>query len=331
MKKVTVIVAGPSLDGVVSAVLCARAAEGAFEILLFESEKLGEFFALEVQQKLPPYYELMICGLEVTYRDWDGRLVRPLLMARLRSLTTPVKWFSARSWDAQDRAAVGHIIGERNLVVSESAPCTADLVKRIHFGDEGAYEQSLVNLVAGQLDQQQEQLWGEKWRKVISALRNDAGQLAECISPLIDGRPENIDSALAKTGEDIDSENRRFAREHARSVERMRERTLVSLSLPPEKHAFWAEISSYARAEAGADFSLCDLVGRPVLVLSQERECRVDLRKWSRYVTDLLPEAQAVVTGSDVVPLFVEGLDKDPGMRQQVIELLRDGAHLLLG
>ncbi len=43
---------------------------------------------------------------------------------------------------------------------------------------------------------------------------------------------------------------------------------LVCLSLPPEKHAFWAEISAYAREEAEAELALCRLEGRPVMVLS---------------------------------------------------------------
>ncbi|MCK4374179.1 MAG: hypothetical protein KAX19_02585, partial [Candidatus Brocadiae bacterium] len=71
------------------------------------------------------------------------------------------------------------------------------------------------------------------------------------------------------------------------------------------------------------------LEGRSVMLLACDAALRVDLRVWMRYVTDLVPAARSVGARPDVVPLVVRGLADDPGLREEVLSLMADGAHLL--
>jgi len=88
-------------------------------------------------------------------------------------------------------------------------------------------------------------------------------------------------------------------------------------------------VSDHARARSGAEFCLCRLVERPVLVLSRGPELRVDLHPWVRYLTDLMPAATAVGGQSDFVPVFVRGLAEDAALMDEAIRTLQEGAHLL--
>jgi len=328
MENARVVVASRTVDGVASAVLAARSARSAFEVIFLDSEGLPGFFVPSMQQKLPPFYELIICDLGVMRRNWDGELIRPALMDRLRELGRPVRWFSCEPWMAEDRAAVGHIIGEGNLVVNQSAPCTASLVREALVDEAGPFEEGLVELAGGGAGEGAAE-WVGKWRSVISALKDAPAALAEAISPLISARPEQVSEELLERAARTEQANREFAKGHVGEPVAMRESKLVTIELPPERHAFWAEISEYARADTGAEFCLCRLRGRPVALLTRAQESRTDLRPWVRYLTDLMPAARNVGNRPEAAPIVIEGLNEDPALLQEAVNLLRDGAHLL--
>jgi len=324
----TVTVASPEVDPVVAAALAGRATEGSTEVLIFSSQELPRFFETEVQRKLPRGCGLMLCGVEVVHVDWDGRLVRPQLMERLRHFFGEIRWFSAAPWLAEDRQAVGHMIGDERLVVSEAAESLAGLVRRSLGAPEDDYEEALARFAAGKLSLE-EARWAEPLRTVLTALKADRYALAEAVGELME---ENIDGLLDRHLERarrIEEENRRFAARQAEEPLRMGERRLVCVGVPPDKQCFWAEVSGCAREEAEADVSLCRLLGRPTVVLARGPEFRTDLREWARYVTDLMPAARSVGAREDVVPLVIDGLDEDPGLQKELLGLLRDGAHLL--
>jgi len=328
MDSVTVIVASPGLDGAVSAVLVARATHGPFEVLFYDSERLPDFFAPSLQEKLPPFYELVLCALEVMHSNWDGQLIRPRLMEQLRACGRPVRWFGTGRWAVEDRAAVGHIIGEQNLFVSESAPCTAAIVREALLPEGGEYERRLVELASGGEIEGEEE-WQGQWSCVISSLKAAPRQLAEAISPLIQARPERLSEKLLERARKTAEENRSFAERAVGEPLPMRESKLVTIEIPPEKHPFWREISGYARAKREAGFCLSLLAGRPLVLLTRAAEVRVDLRRWVRYLTDLVPAARMLGSQEDVVPILVDGLPDDRGMMQELLDVLRDGAHLV--
>ncbi|MFW6118951.1 MAG: hypothetical protein ACOC7S_01295 [Planctomycetota bacterium] len=324
----TVTVAAPEVDPVVAAALAGRAAEGRTEVLIFDSQELPQFFESEVQRKLPRGYALVLCGVEVVHIDWDGRLVRPQLMENLRHFFGEVRWFSAAPWRPEDRRAVGHMIGDERLVVSEAAESVAALVRRSLGAPEDDYEEGLARFAAGRMAGDETD-WGEPLRAVLTSLKADRYALAEAAGELME---ENIEGLLDRHLEGaraVEEENRRFAGEEAGDPLRMGESRLVCVALPPDRQCFWAEISAYAREEAEADVSLCRMLGRPTVVLARGSEFRADLREWARYVTDLMPAARSVGAREEVVPLVVDGLDEDPGLQRELLNLLRDGAHLL--
>ena len=330
-ENLTVIVSAPDVDAVVAGALMGRAVRGRAEALVFDSQGLVEFFEPVVQQKLPRAYDLVLCGLEVMHRNWDGRLVRPRLMDALRGFVGPILWLSARRWDSQDLRAVGHVLGGDNLIVSEGAGSVAVMVKDRYFGTGHEYEDSLGRLAADRLSADERQSWGAKLRKVLVALKADYFELAGAVGALMEERLQELIAAHGDRAERTEQENRAFACQNAGQPRIMGEMKLVSLSLSPPKHAFWADISEYAREAAGSGLSLCRLEGRQVMLLSRGREVRIDLRVWARYVTDLLPAARSVGGQPDVVPLVVDGLADDSGLQDEVLTLLKDGAHLLRG
>jgi len=325
----TVVVSTPEADAVVAGALAGRAAKGTVEALVYDSERLVEFFGPAVQQKLPRGYDLIFCGMEVVHRDWDGRLVRPRLMDALRAFTGPILWFSARPWEADDVQAVGHILGEGNLKVTEVPRSVAEMVRKalLPLGDE--YAESLVRFATRRLSKEEEGAWGARARLVLTMLKGDHQGLAGAVALLMENRIEQLIERHGERAERLDEENRRFARESAREPRSVGEMKLVLLSLPPSKHPFWAEVSACARQETNSELSLCHLEGRPVMLLACGPAVRADLRVWVRYVTDLMPAATTVSAQADLVALVVQGLAQDVGLRDEVLNLLADGAYLL--
>jgi len=331
MSRLTVIVTPPDADGVASATIAARAAGGAVEMLFFESERLAAFFEGGVQDKLPALYRLIVCGLEVVHTNWDAEVIRPRLMDSLRGFVSPLQWFSARDWRAEDRAAVQNIVGEGNLVVRPGAACTASLVRDGLAQPGDAFANLLVKFAEGSLAAEEEERWGWPWRRVIASLRGAPARLREAIAPLVEGSPEQIAADLVETADRVERECRSFAADNAAESVPVGERELVVIAIPRARHAFWPEISSYARAGTGADFCLCVLTGRPVMILSRGPEQRADLRTWVRYLTDMLPGATTVGAGPEAVPIVAAALKQDAGLVQEAVRTLRQGAHLLAG
>jgi len=324
----TVVICAPDLDAVVSAALVGRAAPGRTEVMVFDSERLAEFFGPSVQQKLPRVYELVLCGLEVTHRDWDGALVRPRLMDALRAQAHRVRWFSARRWSGQDLQAVAHLIGSDRLVVSPEAASVASLVRQHCCAPDDSYADALVRFAEGRLSAEEQEAWGADLRLVLTALRADPGELAAAVGLLMEERTAELIERHVASARELDEQNRRLGQSGGEPIQ-VGEVTLVRLSLPRPRHPFWPEISAHARAATGARISLCRLEGRPVIVIAREASFRVDLRAWVRYVTDLMPSATAVEARPDVVPLVISGLQSDPGLADEALSLMKSGAHLL--
>ena len=274
---------------------------------------------------------LIICGLEVVHTSWDGELLRTRLMDALRSFVSPIAWFCAGHWPPEDRGAVGNILGEGKLTVSQDASCTAALV-RDYFAKPGdPYARALMQWASGSLPAQEEERWAGDWRRVISSLRSDPEGIRKAISPLIEAPPGQPDKGLLERAVRTEEENRQLAPQSVEEIVQVGDKKLVPVNIPREKHSFWREISEYARLNAAADFSLCRLAGRSVLILNRGKEPRVDLRVWARYLTDMTPAANAIGERPDAVPIFVRGLTEDPGLKQEAIRILVEGAHLLAG
>jgi hypothetical protein len=282
-----------------------------------------------MQQRLPSVYSLVLCDLEVVHTNWDGELVRPRLMDALRAFVAPMLWFSAQRWRPEDRAAVANIIGGERLVVSESAPCVAELVRDFFAGRTDEYADRMVLFASGRLPQEAEERWGSAWRRVVASLKADPVRLSEAIRPLLDATPEILSERLKAEAARVEAQNRDVAARHAEGPFPVGGHKLVAVAIPRQRHAFWREISDSARAQEGAEFCLCHLEGCCVLILSRGLHERVDLRVWARYLTDLLPLARAIGERPDAVPLFIEGLREDPGLKQEAIRILQEGAHLL--
>lgn len=327
MENPTVIVAEPDPDGAAGAVLAARGCGSTCETLFIPSAELLEFFDPPTQRELPHVYSLVLVGLGLVHSSWDGELLRPYLVQALRGLASPVRWFSARTWDSDDRAVVENIVGEGRLVVDPAAASSAELVHQYYTDPDSEYADALLQLARD--EDQTSPDWVAGWRRVISSLKDSPARISETIQPLLNGEPEPIPQELLDRTERIERTNRDLASENAGDPVPMRDYTLTRIDIPPEQHAYWREISSYARASRGTDFALCHLLTRPVLVLSRGDEHRIDLRRWIRYVTDVVPAATAVEPRPDAVPLFVENLTDDPGLADEVVRALRDGSHLL--
>ncbi len=295
MNSTTVIVAAPDVDGVASAVIAARAAGGGgdVETVFCDNSALADFLTAGARHDLSGPCDLILCGLEVVHTTWDGRLVRPQLVRGLRALVGTKHWFSARSWTAEDRAAVHSILGGGRLVVSDSAACAAALVRDRLAAPGDEYAELMVAFASGRLSEQADEEWGADWRRVVAWRKGDPERLKEAVAPLMDAHPERLDVDLRQGAREQEARNRRFAADHSGEPVPVGERKLVVIDVPPEMHAFWREISDGARAETGADFCLCHLTGRPVLLLTRGPEQQIDLRPWARYLTDMLPGAHA--------------------------------------
>jgi len=330
MTRFTAILAPPDVDGVACCVIAARSAGGPFQTFFLESMSLGEFFSGDTQGRLPRLYTLLVCGLEMARMNWQGELLRPPLMEALRSVVGTVLWFSNRTWHPEDRAAVANIIGEENLTIEPSAPCTAQLVSRRLVRGEEAYAEKMVQFASGALPQEEEERWGVGWRRVVAALRADPARLPQAIQPLMDGHPERLPADLVELSMRVESENRRIAERGAAEPVPVRGYGLVRVEVPPGRHAFWREIAAYARAQTGATFALCHLAGLPALILCRGEDSRADLRPWARYLTDMLASAQAVFSRPEAVAFSIAGLPEDLGLVDVAIDTLRDGSHLLV-
>lgn len=327
----TTVVFEPRLDPVVAGALTARAAGEDTDLLVFSSENLPQFFSPGVQRTLPSGYALVLCGQTVVRTDWDGRLVRPEVMRCLRSFVGVVRWFSDRSWHPEDRRAVAHMIGEGKLVLTGPSESLAEVVYEAQPREDDLYGQKLVDFATGRLPEDQEEEWGAPLRRMLSALKSDHRALARAAADLARAELDEVLERESERARRVEAENAQFARENASEPLQVGENKLLWLRLPPDRHPFWAEISREARRLADADFSLCRLEGRPVLLLSGTEDPRVDLRDWARYVTDMLPAAETVGARSSVVPLVVNGLRTEPALENEVLRLLKDGAHLLRG
>jgi hypothetical protein len=325
----TVVIHTLDAPSVLGAALIGRASEGKVEALAHEAGDLVRFFDGSVQRKLPRHYSLAICGPGLVHVNWDGELVRPGLMQALRRFMGSIRWYSGCAWEAEDVRAVGHIIGERNLFVDESAGSVADLVMADLGQPDDRYGAELARCASGRLSPQAEDDWGARLRGVVSALKAEPAGLSEAVALLMDGqRQELIDGRLGLARR-VEEENRSFAREAAEGPLRFGELEMTCISLPAEKSIFWAEISGYALEAKDCALCLCHLVGRAVLLLVAAPEVRADLRVWAGYVTDLMPEARCVGASRNVVPVVVDGLLRDPGLKDKILGLLEDGAHLL--
>jgi hypothetical protein len=322
----TVVLAAPDVDACAAAALVGRCVQGHCEPLVFDSERLASFFEQSVQQKLPHGYDLVLCGLEVVHTDWDGRLVRPKLMDALRSHIGPVRWFAAYRWDPVDRQAIEQMIGRGNLAASDGVESTAALVAAYCGREDASFARLLVQAAGGGAEEE-----AARARGIVTALKGDHREMARAVSLLTEGRLAELVRDYGQTAERVEEENRRAARERSGEPLPMGALKLVCLSLPPRQHAFWAEISACARELSGAELALCRLEGRPVMVLTREREPWIDLQVWVRYVTDLLPSARRVGARPDVVPLVVDGLKERPDLVDEVLELMAQGSHLLKG
>ncbi len=325
----TVVVCTPDVDAALAAAIAGRVAEGRAETLVFASDELPAFFESEMQRRLPRGYDLTLCGHQVVHVDWDGRLVRPVLMKRLRRFVGVVRWFGRQPWRPEDRRALEHMIGADNVALADAGAALAELVLHQQQGGEDGYVQDLARCAAGRLSDQEEGRWGAALRRVLTFLKADRQTMASVVGELVEGNVGQVVEEHAEEARRTEQQVQSFAEASAQDVRPMGARRLVTVPVPEGKHAFWAEIGAFARTAAEAQLSLCHLQGRLVMVLAREAGLRADLRSWARYVTDLMPEAQTVGARPDTVPLLVDGLDEDPGLRQVVLALLQDGAHLL--
>lgn len=327
MDQPTVILFDMTIDGAISAALAARALGQECQLRATRSERLPDFFEESVQVGLPASCELVICALEVVHKDWDGQLIRPRLMEGLRGFAGPIRWFSAEPWHPEDVAAVGHLVGADKLTVSGNARCAAELVQQHLLREPRHYEQRLVSTVLG--PESGWAVWQENWRSVVRALKAKPEKAGEALSVLVEGRPELLSEELVEHAKEVEQENHEFAEQHASDPLEMRANTLVTIDIPPERHCFWSEIGSHAIELKDTDFCLCRLVGRPVVILTRADDCRIDLRRWVRYLTDLMPPAESLGNRAHMVPVVIQGLTEDPGLKQEAIDLLKDGSHLL--
>jgi len=325
----TVIVSSPDADGLVAGALVGRAVQGRAEALVFDPQRLTEFFEQPAQARLPRGYDLVLCGGEVVHRDWDGRLVRPQLMDALRRFTGPMRWYASGEWAPEDVSAVGHTLGVGRLVLAGPHGSAAQTVRDRLFGSEDAYEDSLARFAAGRLSEAEERAWGAELRRVLAALKGDAYDLSGAVGALMEGHRESLIQQHWAQVQRVEGDNRQVAQERAEPPRRMGDMTLVCVSVPAERSAFWAEIGAYAREDAEAELSLCSLEGRSVMILAREPGTRADLRAWARYVTDLLPMTRVVQARADFVPLVVGGLKEDAQRKEDVLNVMADGAHLL--
>jgi hypothetical protein len=326
----TVVVVAPQADAVVAGALAGRAVEGRAELLVLDSQELLGLFEPGMRRRLPRGYSLVLCGQQVVHTDWDGRLVRPALMDALRGFVGPIRWFSSGVWESEDRRAVAHVVGEGNLTIADPGALAA-AVCRACCAEDDEYASLLVRLAQGRGADEAEQRRADVLQLVLSALKAHREEMERAAAMLMAGGLQGVLDACGERAGRMAEQNRRFAVQHAEEPRPMGSMRLVCVSLPPPRQPFWAEVGRYARQEHEAELSLCHLGGRPVMVLAGEDGLRADLRTWARYVTDLLPGCRTVGAHAHVVPLVVSGLTRDEGLKDEVLRLLAEGAHLLRG
>jgi hypothetical protein len=95
--------------------------------------------------------------------------------------------------------------------------------------------------------------------------------------------------------------------------------------------AFWPEISACARRLGEAQLSLCSLQDRRAVLLGREPEARADLRAWARYLTDSMPEVRALPAEEGAIPLVTTSPAASPALKDEMLRVLTEGAHLLKG
>jgi len=209
--------------------------------------------------------------------------------------------------------------------------CLARALRERLFGPEDAYEDRLARMSSGELSPAEQQEWADGLLEVLTGLKGDHAGLADVAVMLIDGELEAALDRWRDSARSVHEDIAALATECAADVREMGAMKLVKVVLPRERHAFWAEVSAAARRAAGAELSLCHLAGRSVVVLGREAECRADLRAWARYLTDSMAGAQALAETEDAVPVVVDALARQPALLERVLDILREGAHLLPG
>ncbi len=320
----TVIVSDLHGDAALASALAARCTANRVEAMAIDSQRLVEFFEPAMQRRLPAGYDLAFCGHRVVHTDWDGRLVRPRLMDRLRGHFGPIRWFCAGEWLPEDRRALEQLIGVENLVVSEESESTTALVSAECAGADDDYAKRLERVARG-VDEK----LANRLRRCLGALKASPLELASSIMLLAQEKVQEVLDTYLARAEDLEERIEKLARDGTREPMLMGELKLARVALPPWAHFFWSEASARARAHAEAELALCRLEGRPTLVLTRQAGLRLDLRTWARYVTDLMPEVRSVEASPEAVPLVVAGLPDTPGLMDEVLRLMGEGAHLL--
>ena len=328
-EEVSVIICAPDCDAVAAAALAGRAFAGSIELLAYDSNDLATFFAPPRQARMRPRYDLVICGPGLVLHDWDGRLVRPQVIEGLRRFGGTVTWTSAVDWHPEDRRAVAHLIGEANLrLLGADRSLAADVFSRCFSADD-EYADSLARFGAGRLTDEESRAWGDDLARVLAALRADRAALGEAAWMLADGRRDAAIEMHGDRASEMERTINRIAGESAGPAVLMRDHKLVFVDVPADGNAFWEDIARRARESAEADFALARLAGRRVMILARGADGRCDLRAWARYVTDMLPGAQAVGGGPQAVPIVFGGPTDGPALKERVMELLASGAHLI--
>jgi hypothetical protein len=223
---------------------------------------------------------------------------------------------------------VAHLIGEHHLVTAPDGGLLAARIRDDCLASDDSCADALVRFASGRLTAEEESAWGAGLRRALTALKPDRRLLAEAVRSMAAGALQQVSDTYAQMAAETERENRRFAGEAAESPLPMGEGKLVFVSLPAEQQPFWAEIGAYAREARRADFSLCRLEGRSVMVLGRVPGHRADLRVWARYVTDILPGAQCVGAEPDAVPIVFDRT-ADDRVKDDVLNALQSGAHLL--
>ena len=318
--RLTVVLAAPGIDGVASAAIVARCADGPVEMLFMDSCDLPAFFDDPMQQKLPSRYRLLICGLDVVQRNWQGETIRPRLMEALRGSMQPIEWFSAGAWSPEDKAAVEHMIGGGRLHVTAASSC-AELVQDALAAGGGA--EPIVALAQGRGDDPTT----AQWRRVISCLRDDATALARTAASLADEETEHPPADLVERADRVESDLRLAAEAGAGEPVPVGDRRLITLDIPAGRRVFWPEMAREAMRLKEAQFCLCALPAPSTLILTADEAVGIDLRPWARCVTDLMAAVRSVEEAPQAVILSAP--DHDPALRSEVVRLLAENAHLL--
>jgi len=317
------IIADPGVDGAASAALVARSRGCDYSVHFFCSEEFPGFFRRDYQADLPRFYNIFVCGLRVVRKDWQTRPVRSRLMEALRGLEQPMTWFSTMRWESDDRAAVGHLIGEENLIVAPEYRTTASLVAEHMPVSDDARNRELVSLPA---DTDTDALEG--WGRVLSAHRDDYEVLSRAVTVLVNGHEAEVPGKLMQNTERVEKQNSTIAGEE-HEVSRMGEVRVAFVELPPRKTAFWNEIGTGAMDSADAGLCIIHPDATDVVLFMRAPTRRLDLETWLRYLTDCLPGSEVLDGGPHWLPVHVPELGSDPTMKRQMLDILRGGAHLL--